>query len=387
MNFPVDVSRVALLALATALLSGSGRLAPERPAGPSTHGGTTPVFGVANPDTLVPPPPPSRPLPVIDVHLHAGTATSQGPPPVAICMHWFDRPGWDPGLNTMVEEFMGVMANPPCDDPIWSPETDQELLEETLEALERLNVFGIASGPASFVRQWRDAAPHRILPGLTLQLGPGQVPLDTLRAMHARGDLAVLGEVLTQYQGILPDDEALAPYWALAEELDIPVGIHVGTGPPGAPYLGSPNYRARMHSAMTMEEVLVRHPRLRVYLMHAGYPLLDDLMTVLAVHPQVYVDVGAIVFGVTRAGFYRYLQALVDSGYGQRILFGTDQMVWPGLIERSIAVIEEAPFLSERQKRDILYHNAARFLRLPEEEIARHHEGTGASPGVGPAGP
>jgi uncharacterized protein len=355
---------LALLALGTPPSATGAPLHPAA-AGPA----------LAPADTVALRSPEVRRLPVIDMHLHADAATSQGPPPVAICMHWFDRPGWDPGLHTMIEEFMGVMANPPCDDPLWSPETDQALLEETLEAMERLNVFGIASGPASFVRQWRDAAPHRILPGLMLQLGPGQVPLDTLRAMHARGDLAVLGEVVTPYQGILPDDEALAPYWALAEELDIPVGIHVGPGPPGGPYLGFPNYRARMHSAMTMEEVLVRHPRLRVYLMHAGYPLLDDLLAVLFVHPQVYVDVGAIVFALPRAGFYRYLQALVDSGYGQRILFGTDQMVWPGLIERSIAVIEEAPFLNEQQKRDILYNNAARFLRLSDEEIARHHAG------------
>ena len=36
-------------------------------------------------------------------------------------------------------------------------------------------------------------------------------------------------------------------------------------------------------------------------------------------------------------------------------------------------MIEEAPFLSEEQKRDILYDNAARFLRLSDEEIAAHH--------------
>lgn len=42
-----------------------------------------------------------------------------------------------------------------------------------------------------------------------------------------------MGEVGTQYAGILPTDERLAPYWELAEQLDIPVGIHVGTGPPG----------------------------------------------------------------------------------------------------------------------------------------------------------
>jgi predicted TIM-barrel fold metal-dependent hydrolase len=36
-------------------------------------------------------------------------------------------------------------------------------------------------------------------------------------------------------------------------------------------------------------------------------------------------------------------------------------------------VIEDAPFLTAAQKRDILYNNAARFLRLSKEEIARHH--------------
>jgi len=55
-------------------------------------------------------------------------------------------------------------------------------------------------------------------------------------------------------------------------------------------------------------------------------------------------------------------------------MFGSDQMVWPEVIERSIAVIEEAPFLTESQKRDIFYNNAARFLRLSVEEIARHHQ-------------
>ena len=53
-------------------------------------------------------------------------------------------------------------------------------------------------------------------------------------------------------------------------------------------------------------------------------------------------------------------------------------MVWPGVIERSIAVIKEAPFLSEDQKRDILYNNAARFLRLGDEEMARHGEFIGS---------
>ncbi len=314
-----------------------------------------------------------RPLPVIDMHLHATMAASNGPPPLAMCTPFPVGLTWDPTGGPLGDLFIGVQKMPTCADPVWSPETDEALMRETLDALERLNVYGITSGPASLVRMWRNESPERVIPALTLQLGQGQVPLDTLRAMHARGDLAVLGEVTTQYQGIHPADEALAPYWALAEELDIPVGIHVGTGPPGVAYMGADGYRGSLHSALTMEEVLVRHPRLRVYLMHAGFPMLDDALTLLYAHPQVYVDVGVIVFTQPRPAFYRFLQGLVDAGFGERILFGSDQMVWPGVIERSIAVIEEAPFLNEQQKRDILYNNAARFLRLSEEEVARHH--------------
>lgn len=165
----------------------------------------------------------------------------------------------------------------------------------------------------------------------------------------------------------------MEPYWSLAEELDIPVDIHVGTGPPGAIDLGDESYRARLHSPLTMEEVLVRHRRLRVYLMHAGYPMLGDLLAVLYAHPQVYVDVGIIVFQQPRAEFYRYLRRIVEAGFGKRVMFGTDRVIWPGAIERAVAVIEEAPFLSEEQRRDILYNNAARFLRLTDEKIAEHH--------------
>ncbi|MCJ7691442.1 MAG: amidohydrolase family protein, partial [Clostridiaceae bacterium] len=174
--------------------------------------------------------------------------------------------------------------------------------------------------------------------------------------------------------GISPSDSIFEPFLIIAEELDVPIGIHIGPGPPGAPnFPGLGKYRARLHSPLVIEEALVRHPNLRVYLMHAGWPMIDDLIALLWTYPQVHVDVGLICYAIPRAEFYTYLKRIVEAGFGKRVMFGSDQMNWPGAIEVGIDAIEKAEFLSNDQKRDILYNNAARFLRLSDEEIARHH--------------
>jgi predicted TIM-barrel fold metal-dependent hydrolase len=67
------------------------------------------------------------------------------------------------------------------------------------------------------------------------------------------------------------------------------------------------------------------------------------------------------------------LKALIDAGFGKRIMFGSDQMVWPDAIGQAIAGVEEANFLSPEQKRDIFYNNAAVLLRLDQVTIDRHH--------------
>lgn len=100
----------------------------------------------------------------------------------------------------------------------------------------------------------------------------------------------------------------------------------------------------------------------------------------------MYLDTGVIVYTQPRPAFYRYLQTLVDAGFGKRIMFGSDQMVWPGAIERSVNVINEAPFLSAQQKRDILFNNAARFLRLTPAQVEAYRKlGKPAKPAVGKA--
>lgn len=67
---------------------------------------------------------------------------------------------------------------------------------------------------------------------------------------------------------------------------------------------------------------------------------------------------------IPRAEFHEYLRRLMQAGFGKRLMFGSDQMFWPDAIGIAVEAIESAPFLSEEEKRDIFYNNAARFLRL-----------------------
>jgi predicted TIM-barrel fold metal-dependent hydrolase len=261
-------------------------------------------------------------------------------------------------------------------------------MRRTIATMERHNVYGVLGGEPELVARWDSAAPGRFIRSLDLRFVPETaepraatpagapirlLPIDSIRALHRRGAFRVLAEVMNQYAGIAPDDTRLEPLWALAEELDIPVGIHIGGGGPAEAYIGARAFRARLQSALTLEEVLIRHPRLRVYIMHGGYPLLDDLLALLFSHPQVYVELSMAGNVETRAAYYRFLRGIVEAGYADRVMFGSDQMIWPELIDAAVRSLNEAPFLTAEQRRDIFYNNAARFLRLSEAEIARHH--------------
>ena len=67
------------------------------------------------------------------------------------------------------------------------------------------------------------------------------------------------------------------------------------------------------------------------------------------------MDVGAIVWALPRVEFHRYLRRIVEAGFGKRVLFGSDQMIWPETLEIAIETIESAEFLTAEQRRDIFF--------------------------------
>lgn len=313
--------------------------------------------------------------PIIDMHLHASSPASFGGPQTACTNEGaVEFPPVQPAVGATIQQ------TAICTRPLMSATDEADNIRRTAAMMRRYNIYGVLHGTEGTTDQslarlqrWQAAAPGRFIPALDFGDLSDATP-ERLAQLAQAGRIQVFGEISPQYDGELATAARLAPYFAIAERLDIPVAIHLGEGPPGGAYVipGS-RYLAAAGRPLDLEPLLRRHPRLRVYIMHYASPLVDEMIALMYSHPQVYVDVAQNNWGFPRAHFYSQLQRLVNAGFASRIMFGSDQMIWPEAIRIAIETIEQAPFLTDVQRRGIFYENAARFLRLDEATRARHH--------------
>ena len=105
-----------------------------------------------------------------------------------------------------------------------------------------------------------------------------------------------------------------------------------------------------------VSEVIQKNPNLKIYIENAGFPYVDKTVSLMYTYPTAFGDLSTLTWIVPRNVFHKYLQELMEAGLGKRLMFGSDQMLWPQRIEDGIAAINEAYFLSEQQKRDIFYN-------------------------------
>lgn len=324
---------------------------------------TLPLLGVAASHAGAEPQPKAGPEStakkrrIIDMHLHCNDPSKAGRPklPAEILRII------DPTTRTATEILKAK-------DP--TTRSEEQYRKDCLAELEKHNIVkAVLSGPLENVHAWCKAAPERLIAGVSQPGELGGLPdYDVLRQEVQTGRIRVMGELGLQYVGLTPDDPKLDRYFALAEDFDVPVALHTGLGPPFAAFTFAPKYRTRFGNPVHLEEVLVRHPRLRVYLMHAGGPWLEGTLAIMGNYPHVYADLAVINWVIPREAFHDHLQRLMRGGLGKRLMFGSDQMVWPEAIGKAIEGIESASFLTDEQKDDIFYNNARRFLQLDDKD-------------------
>lgn len=193
-----------------------------------------------------------------------------------------------------------------------------------------------------------------------------------LREIYTQGALKILGESMFNYYGIPPTDERLAPYWKIAAEFDLPVGIHSDPGPPveRVNKEENPHYDPNYANPELLRPILEQYPDLKIYLMHYGGEYSDEAIELMKAYPQIYCEMTATSLFMPKALLEPNLRKLYEAGLGDRLMFGSDYF---GTVEQHLQVILDIHWLSDDQKRDIFYNNAARFLGLSQAEIERHY--------------
>jgi len=273
-----------------------------------------------------------------------------------------NMPGGDP--NKPAPNFLAT----DCADPLKAAQSDKEFQDALMATMKRLNITIVASGDPTILRNWQKAAPGKVIPSMSIT-DTKAITVEAFRDSMSSGFYVVMGEIAPQYQGMSPSDTSLDAYFGVAEKLNIPVGIHMGTGGNGQANITAPKYRASMGNPLLLEDLLARHPKLKLWVMHAGYPMIDNMIALMGANAYVYVDLAGMIWSYPLGEVNGYIKRLVQAGFEKRIMYGTDLMIWPKLLETSIGVIENANYLSFDQKRDILYNNAVRFFRLDESKL------------------
>lgn len=241
---------------------------------------------------------------------------------------------------------------------------------ETFSAFRKWNIVkAVVSGNPESVENWVSSDSAYIVIRGILMFAPNDYGMDSVKFEQLVKDkeIEIFGEIAPYYGGTTLSDSIWQPYLRICEKYAIPVGVHTGGGDPGGTYSWSPKARLRLADPYLIEDVLVRYPKLKIYLMHAGgedWP--EHTIRLMAYYPQLYIDLAVLLW--VEPNTQRYVKELLrnakEAGYLDRIMFGSDQMVWPYAIEKSIRFLNSVTFLTKRDKEDIFYNNAARFLKL-----------------------
>ncbi|MBY6213093.1 amidohydrolase [Microbulbifer agarilyticus] len=268
---------------------------------------------------------------------------------------------------------------------------DEARMRTLLQDMKDSNVvYGVIGGPESHIEHFRQASHVPLIAGVILPCIEGRSPnffacyendanwpdIDKLQSAIDQGQIGAIGELYNVYTGISPLDSKMLPYLQLAADNDLIVAVHADRGPPPqSPVRAAgccPDFNGDHGNPALWSPIMEKHPKLRLVLYHAFRPeFVEAAIALMDTYPNVVVETSPMT-RVPSEWVYAALRAYIEAGHGDRIVFGSDYL---GSIGGSVTVIEKADFLSQQQKRDILYHNAARFLNLSPQEIAKHHDG------------
>jgi predicted TIM-barrel fold metal-dependent hydrolase len=143
-----------------------------------------------------------------------------------------------------------------------------------------------------------------------------------------------------------PDDRDLAwPIWKKAEELGVPVMIHMG------PSLGV-EVKMAYGRPFLLDDVGLDFPDLRLLVCHAGLPWVEECICLLLKHPNFYMDISGFNCVTTRQETFLFLQKCKRWGLPLfKVCWGTD---YPSFERLDLLVSRFQTINEEAEKLDML---------------------------------
>jgi predicted TIM-barrel fold metal-dependent hydrolase len=248
-----------------------------------------------------------------------------------------------------------------------SSKTTKEHLEQTVQKMNQHKIeYAVICGTIESIERYTKAD-RRFIPGYQ-DYEDTLIPVKQFEEYVQSGKIKMFGEVMAVYKGRTLTDSMYQPYLAICEKYGVPVAYHSGGSFPNAQQLGWPKYRIALGDPFLIEDVLVKYPKLKLYLMHAGENFYENALRMMDGYPNLYADLGVALWlhPLTKDYGTKFLKSAKEYGFLDRVLFGSDQMVWPEAITSSIVFLKAIDFLTEAEKEMILYKNAKKFLGIKD---------------------
>nr|WP_249310339.1 TatD family hydrolase [Bacillus sp. FJAT-49736] len=154
-------------------------------------------------------------------------------------------------------------------------------------------------------------------------------------------------------------DQVYDPVYSLAEKYDIPVVFHTGD-------TYSERGLLKYSHPLTLDEVAVKHRKIRFMMAHFGDPWVLTGSEVVYKNSNMYADLSGLLVGTEKefknklnGRFFDHLKhALEFCDHYEKLLFGTD---WPlAPIATYIDFVKE--IIPEKFHSDVFYHNALKVF-------------------------
>lgn len=158
-------------------------------------------------------------------------------------------------------------------------------------------------------------------------------------------------------QKFYPADPMLEPIYELCERYNKPIIFHAGMS-------WEPNTPAEYSHPLKFEEVLIRHPRLRICLAHFAWPWVREMVMLMIKYPNVYTDTSVLYMDSPEESMKRLFtedmgDLWFERGFQHQVMFASNTPRFRAFkLKRALDAVP----MRKAARENLYYKNALKFL-------------------------